>query len=120
LYALLAAPDTFPGFSSLVTPILPLLIQPVSSGLDAVLHQPMAFSHGMMKDPVDPVTGQKLRRLFGPSLQAFGHPGAGGSLCFADPENRIAFAYVMNQMEVGVLPSSKALGLVDRLYGLAS
>jgi len=120
LYALLAAPDSFPGLSSLIAPILPLLIHPVSSGFDAVLHQPMAFSHGMMKDPVDPITELKLRRLFGPSFQAFGHPGAGGSLCFADPENRIAFAYVMNQMEVGVLPSAKALGLVDRLYGLPS
>jgi CubicO group peptidase (beta-lactamase class C family) len=51
-------------------------------------------------------------------LRAFGHPGAGGSLAFADPEHGVAFAYVMNQMELGVLPGEKALGLVRALYGL--
>jgi CubicO group peptidase (beta-lactamase class C family) len=49
-----------------------------------------------------------------PSLSAFGHPGAGGSLAFADPENRLSFAYVMNQMEPGVLPNAKALRLIER------
>jgi CubicO group peptidase (beta-lactamase class C family) len=58
----------------------------------------------------------KKRHLFGRSTRAFGHPGAGGSLAFADPENRLGFAYVMNQMEPGVLPGSRALGLVQALY----
>jgi CubicO group peptidase (beta-lactamase class C family) len=30
---------------------------------------------------------------------AFGCPGAGGSIGFADPEARVGFAYVMNQMQ---------------------
>ncbi|MEZ5302883.1 MAG: hypothetical protein R3F11_19930 [Verrucomicrobiales bacterium] len=37
-----------------------------------------------------------------------GHPGAGGSHAFADPESGIAFAYAMNQMDIGVLPASGA------------
>jgi CubicO group peptidase (beta-lactamase class C family) len=49
-------------------------------------------------------------------MSAFGHPGAGGSHAFADPENRISFAYVMNQMEPGVLPGPKSLRLVDAVY----
>jgi CubicO group peptidase (beta-lactamase class C family) len=89
----------------------------VSDADDVVLCQPMAFSAGMMKDATEPNRGQKRRELFGPSLRAFGHPGAGGSLAFADPENGVAFAYVMNQMELGVLPGEKALGLVRALYG---
>lgn len=89
----------------------------VSDAEDAVLCRRLAFACGMMKDAVDATTGQKMRPLFGPSLRAFGHPGAGGSLAFADPENRIGFAYVMNQMELGVLPGEKALGLVRALYG---
>jgi len=54
--------------------------------------------------------------MLGPSLRAFGHPGAGGSLGFADPENRIGFGYVMNQMEAGVLPGTRAGTIVDSLY----
>jgi CubicO group peptidase (beta-lactamase class C family) len=68
-----------------------------------------------MMDPLDP-SGKKIRSLLGPSLSAFGHPGAGGSLGFADPENRIGFGYVMNQMEVGVLPGIRAGALVGSLY----
>ena len=55
---------------------------------------------------------------FGPSLGAFGHPGAGGSLAFADPENRLGFAYVMNRMENGVLRESRPARLVRALYGV--
>jgi CubicO group peptidase (beta-lactamase class C family) len=87
-----------------------------SSGLDKVLQMPTAFSAGFMKDPLN-ADGRKLRALFGPSLLAFGQPGAGGSLAFADPENNTAFAYVMNQMEPGVLPNEKSLRLVRALYG---
>ncbi|MCB1225206.1 MAG: beta-lactamase family protein [Verrucomicrobiales bacterium] len=89
-----------------------------SSGLDQVLCVPTGFSAGLMKDPIDEETGEKIRQLFGPSTRAFGHPGAGGSLAFADPESGIGFAYVMNQMEVGAFPGEKALGLVHALYGL--
>ena len=45
-----------------------------------------------------------------------GQPGAGGSHAFADPEHGISFAYVMNQMEPGVLPGPKALRLIEALY----
>lgn len=96
--------------------VIDSLRTPLSQENDAVLCLDAAFSTGMMMDPVHAETGEKLRALLGPSTLAFGHPGAGGSLAFADPENGIAFAYVMNQMEVGVLPGEKAMGLVDALY----
>ncbi|MFN2507614.1 MAG: hypothetical protein ABR589_02450 [Chthoniobacterales bacterium] len=47
---------------------------------------------------------------------AFGHPGAGGSHAYADPENGIGFAYVMNQMEQSLLPNDKSLRLVNAIY----
>jgi CubicO group peptidase (beta-lactamase class C family) len=64
-----------------------------------------------MKDPQN-----TARRLFGASRNAFGHPGAGGSHAFADPENRISFAYAMNQMEQSLLPNEKSLRIVDAIY----
>ena len=87
----------------------------LSQGFDAVLQLDTSFSAGFMMDPLDP-SGKKIRSLLGPSPSAFGHPGAGGSLGFADPENRIGFGYVMNQMEAGVLPGKRAGALVESLY----
>jgi len=83
----------------------------LSDGMDRVFQIPTAFSAGFMKDPRNAV-----RRISGPSPNAFGHPGAGGSHAFADPENRISFAYVMNQMEQSLLPNEKSLRLVDEVY----
>ncbi len=83
----------------------------LASGLDRVFLIPTAFSAGFMKDASEART-----RIFGPSGLAFGHPGAGGSNTFADPENNLSFAYVMNQMERQVLPNAKSLRLVDALY----
>jgi CubicO group peptidase (beta-lactamase class C family) len=83
----------------------------LASGTDRVFQIPTAFSAGFMKDPPE-----AKRRIFGSSATAFGHPGAGGSHAFADPENGIAFAYVMNQMEQSLLPNEKSLRLVGAVY----
>jgi CubicO group peptidase (beta-lactamase class C family) len=42
---------------------------------------------------------QKPALAFGASQSAFGTPGAGGSFAFADPDSRLGFAYVMNNMD---------------------
>ena len=84
----------------------------LSDGLDNVFQIPTAFSAGFMKDSRD-----AARKMFGSSTTSFGHPGAGGSHAFADPENKIAFAFVMNQMEQSVLPNERSLRLVDAIYG---
>ena len=84
----------------------------LSDGIDRVFQIPTAFSAGFMQD-----SQQAVRKMFGLSRTSFGHPGAGGSHAFADPENKIAFAYVMNQMEQSLLPTEKSLRLVDAIYG---
>lgn len=83
-------------------------------GPDLVLRLPTAFSAGFQKDPLGP-DGRKIRRHYGPSPRAFGHPGAGGSLAFADPDRRLGFAYVMNLIAPGVMPGDRAQTLVDAL-----
>ncbi|HEY5895564.1 MAG TPA: serine hydrolase domain-containing protein [Chthoniobacterales bacterium] len=86
----------------------------LTTGFDAVTLQTTAFSAGFMQDPIG--AHGKTRSIFGPSPRAFGHPGAGGSHAFADPENGIAFAYVMNQMELGIFPNAKSLRMIEALY----
>jgi CubicO group peptidase (beta-lactamase class C family) len=90
------------------------MITKLVEGRDLVLQMDTAYSAGFMKNPRKVA---RRRTIFGPSRDAFGHPGAGGTLAFADPENRLAFAYTMNQMQLGVLPNEKSLLILDALYG---
>src|SRR5207245_11047127 len=55
----------------------------LSVGMDRVFEIPTAFSAGFMKDPRNAV-----RRIFGPSPNAFGHRGPGVSDACAHPEHR--------------------------------
>jgi CubicO group peptidase (beta-lactamase class C family) len=86
-----------------------------STGYDRVLLRPTAFTCGAQQDPVDE-TGRKVRRIYGPSMTAFGHPGAGGSHGLGDPETGISFAYVMNQMDLSVMPGAKCVEMVNALF----
>jgi CubicO group peptidase (beta-lactamase class C family) len=114
-YAMLASEGRIEGNRFFSETTLTWMKTTLSSGFDRVLQIETAFSAGFMKDPLD-TQGKKLRTIFGPSPGAFGQPGAGGSVAFADPENGLAFAYVMNQMAPGVLPSEKAMALINALY----
>ena len=59
-----------------------------SAGEDLVLGRPSRFGLGFQLTQPE--------RPLGPNAGGFGHFGAGGSLAFADPHARVAFAYVMN------------------------
>lgn len=116
-YAMLANDGSWNGTRFFEKNTLAEMQNTIVQGCDKILCVETAFAAGFMKDPVDE-EGKKRRMHFGPSLSTFGHPGAGGSLAFADPENKIGFAYVMSQMVQGTLPSKKALGLVDAVYAM--
>jgi CubicO group peptidase (beta-lactamase class C family) len=53
---------------------------------------------------------------FGPNPHSFGHPGAGGSIAFADPDARVGFAYVMNQMQMGLAGDARGFKLIAEVY----
>jgi len=114
-YAMLAHGGELDGIQFFSQASLDWMSTALTDGHDCVLQFETAFSAGFMKDPMGP-GGKKSRATFGPSKLAFGQPGAGGSVAFADPENGIAFAYTMNQMEPGVLPNGKAMRLIESLY----
>lgn len=83
-------------------------------GEDKVLLRETAFTCGCQMDPLDEM-GRKKRNLYGSSVEAFGHPGAGGSHGFGDPASGVSFGYVMNQMELSVMPGERCVGLVERI-----
>ncbi len=111
-YSMLANGGKFDGQTFFSEKAIAWMTTTLADGMDRVFQIPTAFSAGFMKD-----SRNGLRRMFGSSSNCFGHPGAGGSQAFTDPENKIAFAYVMNQMEQSLLPTEKSLRLVDAIYG---
>jgi CubicO group peptidase (beta-lactamase class C family) len=79
-----------------------------SNGPDKVLTLNTRFSQGfMMSQP-----GADL----GPNAKSFGHPGAGGSLGYADPEAKIGFGYTMNKMQASLLIDPRATALIEAVY----
>jgi CubicO group peptidase (beta-lactamase class C family) len=79
-----------------------------SCGLDEVLRIDTRFSLGFMMSLPE--------AEIGPNPRSFGHPGAGGSLGYADPDAKIGFGYVMNRMGTSILIDSRVTRLIDALY----
>jgi CubicO group peptidase (beta-lactamase class C family) len=75
---------------------------------DEVLKVQTAFSLGFARPLND--------FRFGSSERAFGHPGAGGSFAFADPDRGVAFAYVMNRLGFYLRDDPREKALRDALY----
>ena len=88
---------------------------PLVSGDDVILRMPTSFTAGFQKDPVD-AAGQKIRQHYGPHLTAFGHPGAGGSIAWADPEMHWGVGLVLNDLGPGVFPRAEILELIQAIY----
>ena len=87
------------------------LLTEESVGMDPVLTTDSRFGPGVML----PISGHP-EAGFGKVKTAFGHPGSGGSLAFADPHKQVAFAYVMNQMGPYLLVDPRPRSLVDAFY----
>lgn len=74
---------------------------------DDVLRLETSFAMGFMTpSAIVPFTGES----------SYGHPGAGGSLGFADPSRGIAFAYVMNRMGDMLIGDDRAVRLAAAVY----
>jgi CubicO group peptidase (beta-lactamase class C family) len=64
-----------------------------SRGLDNTLLTSTRFGLGCMLDQPEVPNA-----TFGMGPNAFGHPGAGGSIGFADPQSDVAFGFVTNTL----------------------
>ena len=82
--------------------ILKWMSRPRSKGMDLIMNVHNAFTCGAMCSP-EPLFGRG----------GFGHPGAGGFFAFAEPASGRSFAYVMNQMQLGILPGERVQQLVN-------
>lgn len=80
-----------------------------SEGPDRVLVMPTHYGLGFWLPT-------SWSSLLGPT--SFGHPGAGGSLGFADRESRVGFGYVMNQLNTaGMGGDPRKRRLIDAVRG---
>ena len=105
LYAALVGPVD--GVRLLAPETVERFRAPQVEGPDLVILMPTRFGLGFALPP-----------MLSPECPeaCFGHPGAGGSLAFADPEARIGFGYAMNQMQLGLTGDARAASLVRAVY----
>ncbi len=107
-YAALARGGEIDGYRLLTPASIERCYTEQSFGLDEVLKQSTRIGLGfMLSQP-----GVEM----GPNPHTFGHPGAGGSLGFADPDAKVSFGYTMNQMGTNPLLDPRAARLFNALY----
>ena len=95
------APQTMEELKRPATP-------PTRGDRDLVLRVRTAYSLGFVKP------SRQFR--FGSSHAAFGHPGAGGSFAFADPDREVAFAYAPNRLGYPLPDDPREKALRDAVY----
>jgi CubicO group peptidase (beta-lactamase class C family) len=90
----LVSPETMIAMSTTVTP---------RGEADLCLVIPTSFGMGFM-------THNDFIPYSGPGT--FGHPGAGGSMSFADPSRDMSFSYVMNRMGEALVGDQRSARLI--------
>lgn len=85
-----------------------------ASDCDLILRIPTTFTLGLSKSWGDRRLGPGQHVILGEN--AFGTPGMGGSMGFADSDARMSFGYVMNRHGAGVGLNERGQGLIDAAY----
>ncbi|WP_308367123.1 MULTISPECIES: serine hydrolase domain-containing protein [unclassified Microbulbifer] len=82
-----------------------------SRGRDAILRAEVSFGAGFI------LRGSSADLRFG-GPRGFGHPGAGGSVGFADPERELGCGYVTTRLGQSLFMDRRSANLVEQLYGI--
>lgn len=114
IYGSLSAYGNLPTSSKILDEsVLPLCWQEQTFEQDRTLGLPLRFSHGFMLSQHD-----RADCRYGRGARAFGHPGAGGCVGFADPDFELGFGYVTHRMGQGLLIDERAVSLIDAAYAV--
>lgn len=109
-WQVLAHGGSLDGAHLLDSELVNLMCTEHSQGMDKTLLAPTRFGLGVMLEQDYQGGG------FGMGPHAYGHPGAGGSLGFCDPQAGVGFGYVTNAMGPYVLMDPRALALSREFY----
>jgi len=114
IYAALACRGTLDGVTLLSPATIDRLREEAWFGHCEMTDRIFRYGHGFF-------LSEPLMSPMGPNPRAFGHPGAGGALGFADPEARLAFSYSPTVMCAGGDIGERCAKLVEATYaGMSS
>jgi CubicO group peptidase (beta-lactamase class C family) len=108
LYGALATGGSSNGYRVLTPESIKRGYTEQAYGLDAVLGAVTRWGLGFALTSAE--------TPIGPNPHTFGHPGAGGSLGFADPDAKVGFGYAMNQMGADALIDGRAATLFNAMF----
>lgn len=95
MYGALAAGGAIDGVRLLSEDTVADLARQVPLQRDAVIHKDVAWNRGFLKEQAG---------LFSPDQRGFGHPGAGGSVGWAMPDDKVGIGYVLNRLDPRLRP----------------
>lgn len=108
LMGALASGGTLDGVKILSPQTMELARAERIAGQDLVLPYKISWGAGFMRNTPN--------FFYGPTADAFGHSGWGGSCAFADPKTGVSGSYVMNRQGNELIGDPRAVGLIKAAY----
>jgi CubicO group peptidase (beta-lactamase class C family) len=110
IYGALASDGSIDGVRLVSPATISTFAQESFSGIDVIanLHSRLGLGYAL---------NSSLRYPMGPNPEAFGHPGYGGAMAFADPISGVGIGYVTKAMVIGMGTDHRVQALTEALYG---
>ncbi|WP_306252520.1 serine hydrolase domain-containing protein [Parvularcula sp. IMCC14364] len=105
--SIIATDGRIDGQEFAASSVIDLLSREQIRGQDLVLPYEISWACGLMRNS---------NKVYGPVEATLGHSGFGGSCVFADRENGLSFAYVMNKMSHHLMGDPRPARLIDAVY----